>query len=243
MAPLLFFLSAAFAANAAALPNVQPAAAAAPSSGANITAVYLQLLTATDWVSFVESRVQGWPGSLDGQPPLVEPYGLWWGGGDTITKAQGTTTFAHQGTDDNGGIITSPVMEGVCFAATLWPSLRPRLFPILESLVRGFTAWMLAMQRTKDDPAYPLTPLLARNLFPPDGAHYTTAAPTAHPGVNIAINTSRVRHGTAGEFSGTIHVPDNPYFGDLWVQVGFSPLFLRFSIGKCRDCPFFRAFY
>ena len=27
------------------------------------------------------------------------------------------------------------------------------------------------------------------------------------------------------------------------VQVGFSPPFLRFSIGKCRNCPFFRAFY
>ena len=27
------------------------------------------------------------------------------------------------------------------------------------------------------------------------------------------------------------------------VEVGFSPLFLRFAIGKCRDCPLFRAFY
>ena len=27
------------------------------------------------------------------------------------------------------------------------------------------------------------------------------------------------------------------------IQVGFPPLFLRFSIGKCRNCPFFRAFY
>eukprot|EP01052_Picozoa_sp_SAG31_P071537 SAG31_NODE_30455_length_381_cov_0.585106_1_plen_36_part_10 len=35
------------------------------------------------------------------------------------------------GTDDNGGIITSPVMEGVCFATTLFPELRPRLFPVL----------------------------------------------------------------------------------------------------------------
>ena len=26
-------------------------------------------------------------------------------------------------------------------------------------------------------------------------------------------------------------------------MVVFSPLFLRFSIGKCRNCPFFRAFY
>ena len=25
-------------------------------------------------------------------------------------------------------------------------------------------------------------------------------------------------------------------------QVRFFPLFLRFSIGKCRNCPFFRAF-
>ena len=53
----------------------------------------------TDWVSFVESRVQGWPGSLDGQPPLTEPFGLWWGGGDTITKQNGTVTFTHMGTD------------------------------------------------------------------------------------------------------------------------------------------------
>ena len=41
--------------------------------------------------------------------------------------------FTHQGTDDNGGIITSPVLEGVCHGAVLWPALRPRLFPILES--------------------------------------------------------------------------------------------------------------
>ena len=25
-------------------------------------------------------------------------------------------------------------------------------------------------------------------------------------------------------------------------EVGFPPLFLRFSIGKCRNCPFFREF-
>jgi hypothetical protein len=218
--PLLLLASLALLAAAAALPD---AAAVPPSGGSaapasNITATYLRLLEQTNWVSFVEGRVQGWPGSLDGKPPLVEPYGLWWGGGDTITKANGTVTFTHMGTDDNGGIITSPVMEGVCFAATLWPSLRPRLFPILESLVRGFTAWMLAMQRTAQDPAYPDTPLLARNLFPPDGAEYTTAAPAAHPGIRIAINTSHVRHASAGEFSGTIHVPTNPYWGDLWVQ-------------------------
>jgi hypothetical protein len=184
----------------------------------NITATYLQLLATTDWVSFVESRVQGWPGSMDGRPPLVEPFGLWWGGGDTITKANGTVTFTHMGTDDNGGIITSPVMEGVCFAVTLWPSLRPRLFPVLERLVRGFTAWMLAMKRNESDPAYPSTPLLARNLFPPDGAHYTTRGSPARPETTIVINTSRVRHSTAGEFSGTIHVPHSPYWGDLWVQ-------------------------
>lgn len=216
MVALSFCGAVAFATTASALPIQQPAESAAP---ANVTAAYLQLLTTTDWVSFVESRVQGWPGSLDGKPPLVEPYGLWWGGGDTITKANGTVTFTHMGTDDNGGIITSPVMEGICYAATLWPRLRPRLFPILESLVQGFTAWMLAMKRTKDDPAYPGMPLLARNLFPPDGSHYTTAAPTAHPGLNVVINTSHVRHGTApGEFSGTIHVPNNPYWGDLYVQ-------------------------
>ena len=32
-------------------------------------------------------------------------------------------------------------------------------------------------------------------------------------------------------------------FPDAEEQVGFFPLFLRFSIGKCRNCPLFRAFY
>lgn len=182
------------------------------------TKSYLELLDRTDWLSFVESRVQGWPGSLDGKPPFVEPYGLWWGGGDSITKVNGTVTFTHLGTDDNGGIITSPVMEGVCFATTLFPALRPRLFPILEGLVNGFTAWMLASKRNASDPAYPNTPLLARNLFPPTGATFLTPSRTHAPGVRIVINTSAVRHATGGEFSGTIHVPDNPYWGDLWVQ-------------------------
>ena len=31
--------------------------------------------------------------------------------------------------------------------------------------------------------------------------------------------------------------------GDNVGQVGPPPLFLRFSIGKCRNCLFFRAFY
>ena len=124
--PLLLLASLALLAAAAALPD---AAAVPPSGGSaapasNITATYLRLLEQTNWVSFVEGRVQGWPGSLDGKPPLVEPYGLWWGGGDTITKANGTVTFTHMGTDDNGGIITSPVMEGVCFAAARRQSRR-----------------------------------------------------------------------------------------------------------------------
>lgn len=137
-------------------------------------------------------------------------------------------------------------MEGVCFAATLYPALRPRLFPVLESLVRGFTAWMLALKRNASDPAYPSTPLLARNLFPPDGgsaresphdsfvcsrmlsfrglsgATYTTPAGSSAPGLRIVLNTSRVRHTTAGEFSGTIHNPTSPYWGDLWVQADRS---------------------
>jgi hypothetical protein len=179
---------------------------------------YLRLLERVDWVNFVEGRVQGWPGSLDGQPPLVEPFGLWWGGGDTITKRNGSATFTHMGTDDNGGIITSPVMEGVCFATTLFPELRPRLFPVLENLVRGFTAWMLACKRNASDSAYPAAPLLSRNLFPPDGASYVAPARNHNAGFRVVLNTSRVRRSSAGEFSGTIHVPRNPYWGDLWVQ-------------------------
>ena len=194
---------------AVALPHPVDASRAPPppaSSAQERTQAYLQLLNATNWLDFVEGRVQG-------HPTGPHAYGLWWGGGDTITKSQRSLMFTHQGTDDNGGIITSPVLEGVCHGAVLWPALRPRLFPILESLVRGFTAWMLAQQRSADDPAYPATPLLSRNLFPPDGARHTTAA-----GVEVVINTSKVRHGSSGEFSGTIHVPHNPYFGDLWVQ-------------------------
>ena len=89
------------------------------------------------------------------------------------------------------------------------------------------------MQRTKDDPAYPRTPLLARNLFPPDGASFTTPPRTHAPGVHVTINTSRVRHTTAGEFSRTIHVPQNPYWGDLWVQAERS----QDDIGQLMDEP------
>jgi len=36
----------------------------------------------------------------------------------------------------------------------------------------------------------------------------------------------------------TLRLDTLPY----WGQVRFFPLFLRFSIGKCRNCPYFRAF-
>ena len=34
----------------------------------------------------------------------------------------------------------------------------------------------------------------------------------------------------------------NPMTDGYLANGRFFPLFLRFSIGKCRDCPFFRAF-
>ena len=67
--------------------DVAPAAPPAPAQQQR-TRSYLALLDSTDWVNFVEGRVvaPGWPGSLDGQPSLVEPFGLlWWGVAGTIT--------------------------------------------------------------------------------------------------------------------------------------------------------------
>ena len=36
---------------------------------------------------------------------------------------------------------------------------------------------------------------------------------------------------------------DDQKSGAVSQEVGFFPLLLRFSIGKCRNCPLFRAFY
>eukprot|EP01046_Picozoa_sp_COSAG06_P041099 COSAG06_NODE_5060_length_3754_cov_1.959519_1_plen_208_part_00 len=82
-----------------------PAASSASSQPAEMqrrqqqqrTQDYLRLLERVDWVNFVEGRVQGWPGSLDGQPPLVEPFGLWWGGRRHNHEAQRQRHFHAHG--------------------------------------------------------------------------------------------------------------------------------------------------
>ena len=84
---------------------------------------------------------------------------------------------------------------------------------------------------------------------PPEG---TPPEPEPAPDAWYYVDPSGNQHGphTAAEMSGWA-----PYFppttnvlppgGTAWApitsfpQVGLSPLFLRFSIGKCRNCPFF----
>ena len=70
--PLLSLLLLLLLLLAAAVPGAR-ASAKSPASQKQRTRNYLALLEKTDWVNFVEGRVQGWPGSLSGQPPLVGP--------------------------------------------------------------------------------------------------------------------------------------------------------------------------
>ena len=129
-----------------------------PQELAAITDVYLDLLRQTRYFDFVDERVVGWPES-DAQQRYW--YGHWWTGAG-FEKTGGQVNLVHVDCGaDNAGIPSSAVLEGVCLAHLAWPTAK--LEHVVRKLVRGFNAWILAMQRYADDPA---GVLLARVSYP-----------------------------------------------------------------------------
>jgi hypothetical protein len=173
-----------------------------PVAAADLTAVtqqYLDMLEHLDWLDFVAQRAHGWP---ENDPRGRYWFATWWSGVNVL-KNGGEITYEHgESGADNNGLRTGPVVEGVCHALRLWN--RPEDAHLVHRLVRGFTAWMIAMERMPDDPD---GPLLSRAFYPEsiDAGDYFILYDMNRPGIDA-------------DPSEYVHVPGNPHWGDIWIK-------------------------
>ena len=165
-----------------------------------ITQQYLDLLTHLDYFDLMAERAHGWP---EDDPRGRYWYETWWSGVD-IVKSGGAITFLHNETGaDNNGLRTGPLLEGVCYALALWD--RPEDERLVRGFMRGFIAWMRAMERSADDPD---APMLSRAFYPESTVDE----------LGFAIDYSLNRPGEDADPSEYVHVPDNPHWGDIWIK-------------------------
>lgn len=180
-------------------------AAGTPVSASDLTAItdgYLDLLAQTRYFDLLDERVHGWPES---DPQQRYWYGHWWSGCG-LEKSGGSVTFRHVDVGaDNAGIPTSSVLEGVCLAHRVWPVAK--LEQLARRLVRGFNAWILAMERYADDPA-PI--MLARVSYPEPIA-------SSDNGRDVFIDYSPDRPGI-DSYTYYVHLPTNPHWGDIYIK-------------------------
>lgn len=176
-------------------------AAVSASELADVTDHYLALLDRTRWLAYVEDRVHGWPESAPGGRYW---YATWWSGAGIQLRA-GHVTFAHVDVGaENNGLRTPQLMEGACYAWLLWHDDRDQ--HLVRRLVRGLSSWRLAMQRDASDPEIGLT---SRAAYPES---------VDDPDRGVHIDYAPNRPGVDGGASYFIHLPDNPTWGDLYVQ-------------------------
>ena len=173
-----------------------------PAELAAATDTFKDLLVQTRYFDVLDERVHGWPQS---DPQGRYWYGTWWSGVG-FEKSQGQVSLRHVDIGaDNNGIGTSFVLEGVCLAHRLWPT--PKLEQLLRRLVRGFNSWLLAMERSPNDPA---GPLLARTGYP-------EPVTSTDNGRTVFIDYAPDRPGI-DSYCSYVHVPNNPHWGDLYVK-------------------------
>jgi hypothetical protein len=192
-------------------PKSLPFSYTRPESGAPIdqatidqkTDELLDLLTKTRYFGFLDERVHGWPES---DPQKRFWYGVYWTGVDVVIQNGAVTYFHGPGGSDNDGIITSPVLEGACFAHLLWPD--DRLEHLVRKLVRGMSSWVLAMQRGPIDP----DTLMTRASYP------ASIQSTDSPGASYFIDYSQNQPGIDNGATDYVHIANNPTWGDEWVK-------------------------
>lgn len=167
------------------------------------TAQYLELLEAVRFFEVLDNRVHGWPRD---DPQGRYWFGTWWSG-VTIVKQDGAITFRHEDHGaDNNGLRTGPLLEGVCYASALWHA--PEHEMLARRMMRGFSAWMRATERSVDDPD---APILSRAFYPESIA-------TQDDGRAISIDYSLNRPGVDADPSAYVHVAANPDWGDVWIK-------------------------
>jgi hypothetical protein len=180
-----------------------------PDTGTKVTAqelsdatdLYLDLLRRSRYFELIEERAHGWPES---DPEGRYWYATWWSGVDVV-KAGDTITYLHaDGGADNNGLRTAQLLEGACYAHLLYGD--PKIEHLMRRFVRGFTSWILAMEREPDDPA---GAILTRAFYP------ESIADTER---QVAIDYSLNRPGVDNGATEYVHNPNNPHWGDIWVK-------------------------
>lgn len=162
----------------------------------------IDLLAKTRYLGFVSERVHGFPES---DPQKRFWYGVWWSGVD-VNVAGGKVTYFHEpGGSDNDGIGSSPLLEGSCFAHVLWPD--PRIEHLTHKILRGYSSWVLAMERSANDP----DTLMTR-------ASYPTSIQSDDDGVSYFIDYSKNQPGIDNGATDYVHIANNPIWGDEWVK-------------------------
>ena len=162
----------------------------------------IDLLTKTRYFGFVSERVHGWPES---DPQKRFWYGVWWSGVD-VNVASGKVTYFHEpGGSDNDGIGTSPLLEGSCFAHVLWSD--PRIEHLTRKILRGYSSWVLAMERSSGDP----DTLMTR-------ASYPASIQSDDGNVSYFIDYSKNQPGIDNGATDYVHIATNPIWGDEWVK-------------------------
>ncbi len=177
-----------------------------PLTAAEVTSFterYLELLEHTRYFETIADRVHGWPRS---DPQQRYWYGTWWSGVRVI-KEIGQVTFLHGAAGaDNNGLRTAQIMESTCYAFRLWTE--PELEQLLRTLIRGFSSWILAMESSSHPDA---GVLMTR-------ASYPEPVLSADRAGDIWIDYGLNRPGEPNGATTYVHVPDNPYWGDIWVK-------------------------
>ena len=174
-----------------------------PAELAAATDDLIALLRDTRYFDVVDERVHGWPRT---DPAGGYWYGTWWSG-VSVEKRGGQVTYRHSSDGaDNNGQRTGPFLEGACWAHLLWA--RPPAASLVRRMVRGFTSWSLAMERTAADPG---PSMLAR-------ASYLPAVDSTEGGRALRIDTSADLPGVDNAATVYVHLPANPTFGDLWIK-------------------------
>lgn len=168
-----------------------------------VTDAYLDLLEAIRYFDFIDQRSIGWPAS---DPEGRYWYGSWWSGVNVVRTGQ-SVVFTHPDDgSDNNGLRTGPMLEGACYTLALAPS--PAREQHVRKLVRGFSSWIMAMERTSTST---LPVMLTRAAYPrsveyDEGVfHVRIDYDNNHPGLDSG----------ASEY---VFLPDNPHWGELWVK-------------------------
>ncbi len=168
---------------------------------ATVTDHYLALLERTRWFDYVDARVHGWPESAPGGRYW---YATWWSG-TGISVSGGRRTFQHVDVGaENNGLRTPQLLEGACYAWLLYRNANDQ--HLVRRLMRGMSSWRLATVRRPGDLE---VGLLTRASYP---------ASVRDVARNIDINYAPNRPGVDGGASRFVHLPDNPTWGDLWIQ-------------------------